>query len=69
MVIFQGIQIASASLMTIPFRRWVRAEEEADRVKVASVDKGGSDSSEPPGTSPDTRDGHDDYALRAFSSH
>ncbi|KAF2814720.1 uncharacterized protein BDZ99DRAFT_458710 [Mytilinidion resinicola] len=28
MVIFQGFQIASGSLLTIAFRRWVRAEEE-----------------------------------------
>jgi sodium/bile acid cotransporter 7 len=28
MVIFQGFQIASGSLLTIVFRRWVRAEEE-----------------------------------------
>jgi sodium/bile acid cotransporter 7 len=70
MIIFQGIQIASASLMTIPFRHWVRGEENVDRARDANAEKtGGSDSSEPPGTSPDTRDGHGEYALRAFSSH
>ena len=30
MVIFQGLQIPAGSLMTLPFRRWVRAEEEAE---------------------------------------
>lgn len=70
MIIFQGIQIASASLMTIPFRHWVRGEEKADRAKDVNAEKkGGSDSSEPPATSQDARDGHDEYALRAFSSH
>ena len=27
MVIFQGLQIAAGSLMTVVFRRWIRAEE------------------------------------------
>ena len=69
MVIFQGIQIASASLMTIPFRRWVRAEEEAEKAKFENVEKGSSTSSGPPRTSRDAREEGDDYALRAFSSH
>jgi sodium/bile acid cotransporter 7 len=29
-VIFQGLQIPAGSLMTLPFRRWVCAEEEAE---------------------------------------
>jgi solute carrier family 10 (sodium/bile acid cotransporter), member 7 len=31
LVIFQGLQIAGGSLMTIPFRRWVRDEEEREK--------------------------------------
>lgn len=31
LVIFQGLQIAAGSLATIPFRRWVRDEEEAEK--------------------------------------
>jgi solute carrier family 10 (sodium/bile acid cotransporter), member 7 len=31
LVIFQGLQIAGGSLSTIPFRRWVRDEEEATK--------------------------------------
>lgn len=31
LVIFQGLQIAAGSLGTIPFRRWVRDEEEAEK--------------------------------------
>ena len=69
MIIFQGIQIASASLMTIPFRSWVRAEEEAETAKVANVEKGSSNSFELPITSQDAQEEGDDYALRAFSSH
>jgi sodium/bile acid cotransporter 7 len=56
MVIFQGIQIASASLMTIPFRRWVRAEEEqgeADEAKTVNAEKTSSDSTGPPNISQD----------------
>ena len=30
MVIFQCLQLAAASLLTIPFRRWVRGEEEEE---------------------------------------
>jgi sodium/bile acid cotransporter 7 len=69
MVIFQGIQIAGASLMTIPFRSWVRAEEEAEKAKIANVENGSSSSSEPPTTSQDAQEEGVDYALRAFSSH
>jgi solute carrier family 10 (sodium/bile acid cotransporter), member 7 len=69
MVIFQGIQIASASLMTIPFRRWVRTEEEASQVKIGNAEKGSSYLSEPPRAPQDAQEEGGDYALRAFSSH
>ena len=72
MVIFQGIQIASASLMTIPFRRWVRAEEEGEeeveKVKTVNLEKGSSDPSQSREASQDTRE-EVDCTLRAFSSH
>jgi sodium/bile acid cotransporter 7 len=42
MVIFQGLQIPAGSLMTLPFRRWVRAEEEAEeKAESRSVQDGG----------------------------
>jgi sodium/bile acid cotransporter 7 len=71
MVIFQGIQIAAASLMTIPFRRWVRAEEEqgqADKAKSLNAEKTSSGSSGPPEVSQNVLE-EGDYSLRAFSSH
>lgn len=46
MVIFQGIQVASASLLTIPFRYWVRLEEEAAEAKIASAENGSIERSE-----------------------
>jgi solute carrier family 10 (sodium/bile acid cotransporter), member 7 len=38
MVIFQCLQLAGASLLTIPFRRWVRPEEEAEATGEESVE-------------------------------
>ena len=70
MVIFQGIQVASASLMTIPFRRWVRAEEEeeVEKAKIVNLEKGSGGPSQSRQESQDTRE-EVDYTLRAFSSH
>ncbi|EIN13133.1 sodium bile acid symporter family protein [Punctularia strigosozonata HHB-11173 SS5] len=36
LVIFQGLQIAGGSIMTIPFRRWVRDEEEQAKLQAAA---------------------------------
>jgi sodium/bile acid cotransporter 7 len=71
MIIFQGIQIASASLMTIPFRRWVRAEEEqrdVNKAKSGDAEKTSSDSSGSLEVSRDVLE-EGNYSLRAFSSH
>ena len=40
MVIFQGLQIAAGSLMTIVFRKWIRADEKR---KELEGDNGGDD--------------------------
>lgn len=37
MIIFQGLQIPAGSLMTIPFRRWVRPGEEAEKADSENV--------------------------------
>ena len=36
MVVYQGLQILFASLSTIAFRRWVRPEEEDDKLRQSS---------------------------------
>ena len=47
MVVFQCLQLAAASLLTIPFRRWVRGkeeeeeEEEEERKRRGEVEGGG----------------------------
>ncbi len=46
MVIFQGLQVASASMLTIPFRRWMRLEEEAENSSIQAMEKGSNELSE-----------------------
>lgn len=42
MVMFRGLQTPAGSLMMLPFRRWVCAEEEAEeKAESESVPKGG----------------------------
>lgn len=46
MVIFQAFQIAGGSLMTIAFRKWVRADEEREKDAEKAVDEGSGRGSE-----------------------
>lgn len=43
MIIFQGLQIPAGSLMTVPFRRWVLPEEEAEEKKAEGEETAGSE--------------------------
>lgn len=40
LVIFQGLQIAAGSIVTVPFRRWAREEEERDRLSQDQIFQG-----------------------------